>query len=393
MRRSARLLGSAASLVLMTVACSGGAGDDAGSGGAPAADGSGGSAGEGWGGGGSAGESGMGGWSTAADRLTRAVEQYEADVPFTLLLGDEEGTYFEASHGTSSADTVYESASTSKWVAAAVILHMTAGILELDTRAAEVLPFWTDDPDDWRSEVTLEHLLSFTSGLQPLGTLSDLACVNLPSADFDACVQNIYEQAGERTEAPGTAFVYGSHHMQVAGLMAVTATSRSSFGELFADFQDDTGLFPTSAFDLPSANNPRLAGGMHWTGREYMEFLRAVHVPTVLDLDRTAFAADRTPSGEVEMLESPAWTGIREEWHYCLGSWRECPSETWQEECLLLNRYSSPGAYGAYPVMDFGLGYHAILARQGALGTFPEGLDIFRDLEPLIEAVVASEAP
>ena len=37
-----------------------------------------------------------------------------------------------------------------------------------------------------------------------------------------------------------------------------------------------------------------------------------------------------------------------------------------------------PGAYGAYPFVDFDLDYFGIVARQGALRTFPEGSSLFR---------------
>ena len=37
--------------------------------------------------------------------------------------------------------------------------------LTLDTRAYELLDYWTRDPADPRSRVTLRHLLSFVSGV------------------------------------------------------------------------------------------------------------------------------------------------------------------------------------------------------------------------------------
>ena len=78
----------------------------------------------------------------------------------------------------------------------------------------------------------------------------------------------------------------------VAGLMAVVALGVDSFSEVFADFRTGTGLFPTSRFDLPSEDNPRLAGGMHWTAVEYMEFLRSLYLGQSLTPElRTALAA------------------------------------------------------------------------------------------------------
>ncbi|VAW96261.1 hypothetical protein MNBD_GAMMA19-245, partial [hydrothermal vent metagenome] len=38
------------------------------------------------------------------------------------------------------------------------------------------------------------------------------------------------------------------------------------------------------------------------------------------------------------------------------------------------------GAYGAYPFIDFENGYYGILARQGELGTFQEGIKLFESV-------------
>jgi len=328
-----------------------------------------------------------------AAELEQAIAAYDTDVPFTLILGNGAGTFFEASHGDSTGDTVYESASTSKWVAATVILDVVrqSNTLALATKASDLIDFWTTDPDDWRSQVTLELLLSFTSGVQPEGALSDAGCIGRPGADYAECVQQIYDDAAGRNEAPGTEFIYGSHHLQVAGLMATIAAEASGFSEVFAAFQTETGLFPTGAFDLPSEDNPRLGGGMHWTGREYVEFLRALYLGELLTPELlTALFSDHTPEGEVEIVESPIGAGLQETWHYDLGNWFECPLSTWQEACAQARRHSSPGAYGAYPFIDFGQGYYGILARQGSLGSFRDGLEVYRAFAPLIDELAAA---
>ena len=38
------------------------------------------------------------------------------------------------------------------------------GVMSLDDRPQDYLAWWTSDPADPRSEITLEQLLSFTSG-------------------------------------------------------------------------------------------------------------------------------------------------------------------------------------------------------------------------------------
>jgi len=82
--------------------------------------------------------------------------------------------------------------------------------------------------------------------------------------------------------APGVVFHDSGAHMQTAGLMAIRATGAADWAEIFAAWQASTGLFPSGAYDLPSASNPRLAGGMHWTGQEYLDFLVALRDAAVL---------------------------------------------------------------------------------------------------------------
>lgn len=292
-----------------------------------------------------------------------------AEPTFTVALETADGHRFVHSHGESTLETSYESASTSKWVSAAVILELVdQGKLSLTDEASDYLPFW-EAPG-----VTLAHLLSFTSGFskEPL-------CLNLPNADFAECVQNAYEANVDIAPAPGTAFDYSSVHLQVAGLMAVRATGASGFGELFAAWQKTTGLFPSGAFDLPSATNPRLAGGMHWTGAEYLDFLRALYDGRLLGSATRAAMLDNQ-RGAAKVVGSPALEALGQDWAYGFGNWLECPTALGAGtfDCGAGHRNSSPGAYGAYPFIDWDSKYLGILARQGKLGTFRDGDSLFQ---------------
>jgi hypothetical protein len=161
--------------------------------------------------------------------------------------------------------------------------------------------------------------------------------------------------------------------------MAIHASGAGSWGALFADWKARTGLFPTSTYDLPSATNPRLAGGMHWTAEEYLAFLRALDKGQLLQpgTQRALFANQR---GSATVEASPAWDKEQEDWSYGLGNWLECPTAKVLGgfDCGEGHRNSSPGAYGAYPFIDFDHHYFGILARQGDLGKGFEGIDVFR---------------
>jgi CubicO group peptidase (beta-lactamase class C family) len=298
----------------------------------------------------------------------------------TVLLETSTGRRFTYRHGASTPSTVYESASTSKMVTAAILMDLVdQGKLTLDTKASDLLGFWTDDT------VTLRHLMSFTSGYadEPL-------CLNGPNAGFEACVEKIFTSNEPTHTTPGTVFYYSGTHLQVAGLMAMKATGATSWSQIFDAWKARTNLFATAAYDLPSATNPRLAGGMHWTGEEYLGFLRALDHGTILSAaSRSALFANQR--GAATVGASPVFEQIHEDWAYGLGNWLECPSATQADSynCGEGHRNSSAGAYGAYPFIDFDHDYFGMVAQQGELGTGFKGVLLVREAQSEIEAWAA----
>jgi CubicO group peptidase (beta-lactamase class C family) len=322
---------------------------------------------------GSAGASATPSCEAERDDLERAMaealdEAVTDDPSFTLALETADGHRFVHSRGASSLSTSYESASTSKWVAASVILDVVdQGALALSDEPGAFLPFWK------KPSVTLAQLLAFTSGFS-----QEPPCLNLPRADFASCVERAYELNVDRAPEPGSEFDYSGVHLQIAGLMTLRAAQVDSFSTLFAAWQAKTGLFPSAAFDLPSASNPRLAGGMHWTGEEYLGFLRALYRGELLE-PATREAMLNSQRGEAKVSGSPILDGLGQDWAYGFGNWIECPTALGPDtfDCASGGRNSSPGAYGAYPFIDFEQRYFGILARQGELGSFRDGNALF----------------
>jgi hypothetical protein len=123
---------------------------------------------------------------------------------------------------------------------------------------------WAPSKDHPLSNITLGHLLSFTSALEEEPT-----CINVDSSNFETCVRAILNKNLQHNKIPGKEFYYSGTHMQVAGLMAVKARAQatndinSNWQSLFNDFKIANKIFPTSTHDLPSQVNPRLGGGMH----------------------------------------------------------------------------------------------------------------------------------
>lgn len=314
-----------------------------------------------------------------ASALTQQLSTLSSTVDFSLSLLHRDGSRFYYNHGSVNPQTEFESASTSKWVTAAVILHLVdAGILQLSDNPQQYINSWPSASADPRSTIQLRHLLSFTSGL-----ISEPICINLANADFAQCVDKIAEINQNNGKIPGTEFYYASTHLQVAGLMAIKASGSRDWADLFTQFKRQTNLFNHSRYDLPSLTNPRLAGGMHWQSDDYLDFIRSFQRGNLLSSSLKQQAM-RDQLGNTRIGYSPAQLALKQDWHYGFGLWLECTASTFN--CSNVQYYSSPGAYGAYPFIDDNAGLIGILARQGNLGSFAEGKAQFDQIAPHVEA-------
>lgn len=319
---------------------------------------------------------------TALDTgLTQAV----SDVDFSFSVERSDGRRYNFNRGSASMQTSYESASTSKMVTAVIILRLVEqGYLNLADRPQDRIATWPIANTDTLYPLTLAQLLSFTSGLttEPL-------CLNSGISDFETCVTNIANTNAGNGATPGQEFYYSGTHLQVAGLMAIKARGVATWQDVFTEFKTQTGLFANGTYDLPSASNPRLAGGMHWTGDEFIAFLRALKSGQLLNSTSMAqLLADHTATATIAY--SPVTAALGEAWHYGFGLWHECQSTTFNCNAAT-TRVSSPGAYGAYPFWDRDKNYIGLLARQGPLGTGMEGVNIERSVRSTIEQWAACQ--
>lgn len=312
--------------------------------------------------------------ATMDELLTLAIS--EVDFSFTVKRDD--GRQYIFNRGSSTLQTVYESASTSKLVSAVIILRLVElGYLNLTDRPQNYINSWPINSADPLYDMNLAQLLSFTSGLEttPL-------CLNSSSLNFENCVNNIATRNVNNDITPGQSFYYAGTHLQVAGFMAYKAIGVTSWKEVFSQFKVQTDLFLNSIFDLPSTNNPRLAGGMHWSGEEYMDFLFALKNGEILNPSSMALLLTNYTT-DITMTYSPVFDDLKEDWNYGFGLWHECESQIFN--CKTGGRVSSPGAYGAYPYWDQSLDYIGLVARQGTLGTYTNGMMIERTVRGTVE--------
>lgn len=316
--------------------------------------------------------------------MDTVLAQTVSEVDFSFTVERLDGRRYTFNRGASSLQTSYESASTSKLVSAVIILRLVEqGHLSLTDRPQDYINTWPIVSSDPLYNMTLAQLLSFTSGFT-----TSPACVDIGGMNFESCVINIANSNADNGRTPGQQFFYSNAHLQVAGLMAIKARGVATWQDIFAEFKTQTGLFATAAYDLPSASNPRLAGGMHWTGDEYFAFLKALKNGALLNAaSMSQLLTDHTAAANIAY--SPIVAGLGEDWHYGFGLWHECQSSAFN--CAAGTRISSPGAYGAYPFWDKSKGYFGILARQGLIGTFTNGIAIERSVRPSVEEWVACQ--
>ena len=311
-------------------------------------------------------------WST----LTNAVD--DADLTdFTLMIGTTDGPVFVRSKGDSTPDDTLLIASASKWLAVITILTLVEdGTLSLDDHPSNYLPWWTTDPTDPRSSVTLEQLLSFTSGLG--GAEDEVPCVEDGDLTIDACAQILYDEYF--VAEPGTTFIYGPAHLQVAGAM-VTAATGDTFQQVFRrQVATPLRLGLLTAFAVPSLENPRIAGGATASVTDYGAILTALAAGELLsDAMVQRMALDHTGAAVVMSQVPEIADAGSNDWHYALGCWRECALDPYPAACDEPGVLSSAGAFGFYPWWDTARGFWGIVGillaepDGGATTTIPAG--------------------
>jgi CubicO group peptidase (beta-lactamase class C family) len=322
----------------------------------------------------------------AEAQMDTVLSQAVSGVDFSFAVERQDGRRYTFNRGGSTLQTSYESKSASKLVSAVIILRLVQqqGALSLSDHPQDHINSWPIDSGDPLFGMTLAQLLSFTSGLT-----RDLSCLDTAGSNFEDCVISVAEDNADRGKVPGQEFFYASSHLQVAGLMAVKALGVASWQAIFSEFKSQTGLFPASSYDAPSSTNPNLAGGMHFTGQDYMDFLKALKGGSLLNASYMGeLLADRTAS--IPIAFSPMFSGIGggpglgEDWHYGFGLWHECRSATFN--CVAGTRVSSPGARGTYPFWDRSRGYTGIVVMNGVFGTdMITGINIERAVRSTME--------
>lgn len=283
---------------------------------------------------------------------------------------------FEGIYGDFSADRRVNIASASKMVSGVTLLALVdQGYLSLDSTTGEVLG-WNQN-----SDITLRHLLSFTSGLRPV----HLCLISL-NMTLSECVARISTTLAKTD--PGELFDYGGTHLHVVGGMAEEVTGMA-WNSIFKKFLltplnlPSDLLYYANPGNLGNPDNPLLSGGLLMSMNEYAPILQLIFNKGVWQgeslIDSSLFdeqAKAPFPNAEIGITPSPD-RDVR----YGLAAWLEC--DTPETGC---DKISSPGALGFTPWVDRKHDYYAILGMEFTLlGNAGFGIELEQQLQPLIE--------
>ena len=207
---------------------------------------------------------------TALD-LEAANAYSEENAGLALLVYRGSELIFEAYHNGHDQDRGQHIFSGTKSFAPIVALvAQREGLLDLDEKVVETIDEWRGD--ELREQITIRHLLNFTSGLR-----------NNDSALHGGGVRNVYAAsvACECANTPGRRFRYGSNHLMVFGevmkrKLAAAKPADGEHPEDFVAYLEDRVLDPIGCtytrWLRDEFDNPGLPYGAYMTAREWAKF-------------------------------------------------------------------------------------------------------------------------
>ncbi|MDA2958868.1 MAG: serine hydrolase [Actinomycetota bacterium] len=328
------------------------------------------------------------------------VERYRLDGAALVIVHRDFGIVDERFWGVFDADRVSLIASSSKMVAASVLMALDdAGQLDVDAPIADVLSYAADHPD-----ITAAQLLSNSSGLPGLMATQrypDYLCAFSHESSLQECATAILTTPDDDGDVaqPDTRFDYGGVQWQIAGAVA-EAASRLSWAELvdqlivqpcgltdFA-FNNHFSQVTTAGFSYPpgfdnnpdvlvATANPNIEGGAYSTTTDYAA-LMLMHLRGGVCGDTQVLsqeALDMMHSDRVAAVydgnAGDAMTG------YGMGWWVDRMSGT----------ISDPGAFGSVPILDLDDGYGMLLMTESNSGL---ATSFAEKLRPLIDDAFAA---
>lgn len=317
---------------------------------------------------------------TAISPIVEAfIEENELNGAGLAIVDREDGLIHHEHWGEFDEDRISPIASSSKMVAAGVLLRLDDdGLLDIDAPVADAVEWGSGNP-----EITPAQLISNSSGL--IGLLQDLAygpylCQWNDSADLQECGEQIFTTPDDDADiiGPDEEFNYGGAQWQVAGALA-EAVSGKSWVELIEEIYGEP--CDLDAFDYGAASestNPNIEGGASSTTGDYAKLL-LMHLRDGRCGDNQVLspeALDRMHTDRIaEVYDGDTFFPDR---GYGMGWWVSRTS----------NRITDGGAFGSVPWIDLEGEFGAFLVIEADSVTGNALADLLYD--PVEAAVLAA---
>ncbi|MGK0153289.1 MAG: CubicO group peptidase (beta-lactamase class C family) [Neolewinella sp.] len=206
-----------------------------------------------------------------------AAEFSDENAGLAVLIYDDGKLVFEQyQNGHKQNRTQHIFSGTKSFVPMVALIAQKEGLLTLDEKVCDTITEWQGDEE--REQITVRHLLNFTSGLK-----------NIDSQLHSARARDVYgaSVACECTRTPGKRFEYGSNHLMVFGelfkrkLLAATklqaaTTKQQPLPKDFVGYLNDRILKPIGckfgSWLRDKKGNPALPYGAYMTAREWAKF-------------------------------------------------------------------------------------------------------------------------
>jgi len=306
------------------------------------------------------------------------------------------GVLHEEYWGDFSADRVSLIASSSKMIAAGVLLRLHQdGTLDLDAPISEVADWGAGNP-----EITPAHLISNSSGLVGLGPdllYSPYLCQWTVTTTLQDCGATVLTTPDDDPDviAPDTSFRYGGAQWQAAGAVAEAASGKSWAELIDGIYVEPCGLGTlgflnlgqfSGGFGYPSAfngdtevivdtENPNIEGGGYVTVPDYAALL-LMHLRDGQCGDTQVLSPESLDRAHSDRI-GPTYDGnsAGPDWGYGMGWWVD--RET--------GRITDGGAFGSQVWLDLEDEYGVYLVIEATSG---QGQALSAQLYDIIENAV-----
>ena len=291
-----------------------------------------------------------------------------------IVVHKDDGVIHHEHWGELHEDRISLIASSSKMVAAGVLMHLDdQGLLDVDAPIADAVEWGSANPD-----ITPAQLVSNSSGLVGLNPgYTAHSCQYAPTGTLQDCGVTIFTSTDDDADTipPDTQFRYGGGQWQVAGALA-EAVSGKTWAELIDEiyvqpcelevFGFNNPFVPLGVsfehpedFDgdlslLPPVDNPNIEGGAYSTTGDYGKLL-LMHLRGGTCGDTQVLSQEALDDLHSDRI-GDAYGGSAggEGTGYGMGWWVDRAT----------GRITDPGAYGSVPWLDIEDGYGAYLVIE-----------------------------